>query len=82
MIYYLVKEGHFTMIDLEHTDWYFAYLLFDTLYDEIEKRRKHEEEQNKQQEQEMAKYQQMQDYQNKMMDSMNNYMPSNFANFN
>lgn len=76
MIYYLVKEGHFTMIDIEHTDWYFANLLFETLYDEVEKRRKHEEEQNKKQEQEMANYQQMQDYQSKMMDSMSHYMPS------
>ena len=76
MIYYLVKEGHFTMMDLEHTDWYFANLLFETLYDEIEKKRKHEEEQNKKQEQEMMNYQQMQDYQSKMMDSMSNYMPS------
>lgn len=82
MIYYLVKEGHFTMIDLEHTDWYFANLLFEKLYDEIEQKRKHDEEQNKQQEQEMARYQQMQDYQSRMMESMNNYMPSNFTNFN
>lgn len=82
MIYYLVKEGHFTMIDLEHTDWYFANLLFEKLYDEIEQKRKHDEEQNKQQEQEMARYQQMQDYQSRMMESMNNYMPNNFTNFN
>lgn len=66
------------MMDLEHTDWYFANLLYETLYDEIEKKRKHEEEENRKQEQEMAKYQNIQDYQSRMMENMNNYMPSTF----
>lgn len=67
------------MMDLEHTDWYFASLLYDTLYDEIDKRRKHEEEENKRREQEMSTYQQMQDYQSKMMDNMNSFqMPSSY----
>ena len=76
MIYYLVKEGHFSMGDLLRVDWFYADLFYDKLYDEIEKKRKHEEEENKRQEQEMSNYQQMQDYQSKMMESMNHYMPS------
>lgn len=78
MIYYLVKEGHFSMSDLERTDWYFANLLYETLYDEIEKRRKYEEEQNKQHELEMSNYQQMQNYQSQMMNNINQYMPTGF----
>lgn len=76
MIYYLVKEGHFTMTDLIHTDWFYADLFYEKLYDEIEKKRKHDEEENKRQEQEMSNYQQMQDYQSKMMENMSHYMPS------
>ena len=76
MIYYLVKEGHFTMIDLEHTDFFFANMLYETLYEEVKKKQKQQEEENKRQEQEMAGYQQMQEYQSKMMDNMSSFMPS------
>lgn len=76
MIYYLVKEGRFSMSDLERTDWFFANVLYEKLYDEIDKRRKQQEEDNKRQEQEMANYQQMQDYQSRMMSNINQYMPS------
>ena len=71
IIYYLVKEGHFAMSDLERSDWYFVSLLYDTLREEIEQEAKRREEENRKQEQEMANYQQMQDYQSKMMDNMN-----------
>lgn len=78
MIYYLVKEGHFSMHDLLYTDWFFVDLLYNTLYEEIKQKNKQQEEENRRQEQEMAKYQNMQDYQNKMMDNMNNFNLNNF----
>ena len=76
MIYYLVKEGHFTMMDLEHTDFFFADILYEKLYEDFEKQKKQQEEENKEREREMSNYQQMQDYQSKMMSSLNNYIPS------
>ena len=80
MIYYLVKEGNFGMNDLLHTDWFYADLFFEKLYDEIEQKRKHDEEENKRQEQEMAHYQNMQNMQSKIMDNMNQYMPQSMFN--
>lgn len=76
IIYYLVKEGHFSMADLEHCDWFFVDLLYEMLQDEFEKKNKQQEEENKRQEQEMANYQQMQDYQSRMMGNMSQGMPS------
>lgn len=76
IIYYLVKEGHFSMSDLLKTDYEFVMFLYDKLEDEFNKKRKQQEEENKKHEQEMANYQQMQDYQSKMMGNMNQFMPS------
>ena len=73
MIYYLVKEGHFTMMDLEHTDFFFADILYEKLADEIEKRNKQQEEENREREKEVMNYQQMQDYQSRMMSGLGNY---------
>ena len=78
MIYYLVKEGNFSMSDIERTDYYFADLIYEKLYDDYEQRRKQQEEENRRQEQEMSSYQQMQNYQAQMMNNMNNYIPSGY----
>lgn len=78
MYYYLVKEGHFSIMDLNNTDWFFANLLYEKFADEVEKRNKQQEEENRRQEQEMANYQNMQNFQSKMMDSISHYNPGKF----
>ena len=75
MYYYLGKEAHFSISDLDKCDWFFAHNLYEMFAEEVEKKNKQQEEENKRQEQEMANYQQMQDYQSKMMNNMGASMP-------
>ena len=76
MYYYLGKEAHFSISDLDKCDWFFAYNLYEMFAEEIEKKNKQQKEENERQEQEMANYQQMQEYQSRMMGNMSQSMPS------